>query len=656
VAVLEDRLMTPFRRLLLASLPVLVPFCASAQTETQTTMPSTVITTDREPIPAEKVTGTVTVITREEMERRQLRTLTEVLRQVPGVSVQQSGQIGAQTSVFVRGSNSNHVVVMIDGMLFNDPSTPNGAIDFAHLLTDNLDRIEVVRGPMSTLYGSGAIGGVINMVTKKGSGAPTGGGYAEIGTRLQTSAGAYVRGSAGRFNYNISATGLYAQGESIVPPRFTPQGAYVDLDGYRNVNIGSRLGFDINDNAQLTWFSRFIDSHLRYDQVGQEDPNAMEYTQQFFNRLQFDGNYFNGLWKPTVGVGYSTVYRHDLDYPSVQVPANFFYSPSPNSTFSGRTFTADWKNVIEVSELFNFVGGVDFNQQWAYTNTNVDHEFPLFNPLTENWGAASQTGLYGQVRSTLFNALTLSLGGRMDWQSRYGQVGTWRAGAAYLLRETDTKFKGSYGTAFKAPALLELYSTGLFCAGNPNLRPEYSRGYELGVEQGMFNGKVRANVTYFKNSISNLIQCAPPSFLLLQNVNNAQTEGVETSVRIDFTSWLDFYVAYTHQLAFNVDTGVVLVRRPEDAISVRVGVRPWEGVRFGAELNQVSARHDINAITGALMIPSPYTLLRATASWDVRKGLELYARAENILDDQYEEPEGFKPPSFQVFFGVRARF
>ena len=641
--------MTPFRRLLLVSLPVLVPFCASAQTETRTTMPNVVITTDREAIPAEKVTGTVTVITRDEMERRQLRTVEEVLRSVPGVSVQQAGQVGTQTSVFVRGSNSNHVVVLIDGMNFNDPSTPNGAIDFAHLLTDNLDRIEVVRGPMSTLYGSGAIGGVINMVTKKGAGAPTGGGYAEIGTRLQAGAGAYVRGSAGRFNYNISATGLYAQGESTVPPRFTPLGAYVDLDGYRNINLASRLGFDINDNAQFTWFSRFIDTHVRYDQVGQEDPNAMEYTQQFFNRLQFDGNSFNGLWKPTVGVGYSTVYRHDLDYPSLQVPASPFLSQ--NSSFSGRTFTADWKNVIEVSDLFNFVGGVDYNRQWAYTNAEN-----LGAPNSENWGAASQTGLYGQVRSTLFNALTLSLGGRMDWQSRYGQVGTWRAGVAYLLRETDTRFKGSYGTAFKAPALLELYSTGQFCAGNPNLQPEYSRGYELGIEQGMFNGKIRGAITYFKNNISNLIQCAPPSFLLLQNVNNAQTEGVEMSVQIDFTSWLDVNVAYTHQLAFNADTGVVLVRRPEDTVSVRMAVRPMEGMRFGAELNQVSARHDVDAITGAPVVPSPYTLLRITAGWDVRKGLELYARIENLLNDKYEEPEGFKPPSIQGFVGVRARF
>ena len=364
------------------------------------------------------------------------------------------------------------------------------------------------------------------------------------------------------------------------------------------------------------------------------------------------GNFINGLWKPTMGIGYSTIYRHDLDYPSLQVPAGFL---SPNSSFSGRTFTADWKNVFEVSELFNFVGGVDYNQQWAYTNTNVDHQFPQFNPLVENWGAASLTGLYGQIRSTLFSALTLTLGGRMDWQSRYGQVGTWRAGAAYLLSATDTRFKASYGTAFKAPACSRLYSTDLVLRRASYLQriQPWLRARRRGED---VHSRVRGSITYFKNNISNLIQCAPPTFALLQNVANAQTEGVEMSLQIDFTSWLDVNVAYTHQLAFNADTGVVLVRRPEDTISARVGVRPWEGVRFGAELNQVSARHDINAITGALMVPSPYTLLRATASWDVRKGLELYARIENLLNDKYEEPEGFKPPSIQAFFGVRARF
>jgi vitamin B12 transporter len=636
--------MTPFHRFSCSALllSVLLPLCASAQTETAPTMPGIVITADRAPTPVEKVTGTVTVVTRREMEQRQLRTVTDVLRSVPGVSVQQSGGPGTQSSVLIRGTNSNHVIVLIDGMILNDPSTPNGAPDFAHLMTENFDRIEIVRGPMSTLYGSGAIGGVINMVTKKGEGRPTGGGYAELGTRLQTSLGAYVRGSVERFNYNISATGLLSPGETSVPPRFTPPGAFSDQDPYQNVTLASRLGFDINDNAQFSWFSRYIGTQLKYDQLGQEDPNAVGFTQQLFNRLQFDGNFFDGHWKPTLGVGYATLWRHDGDSPSAQVPFPLVKA----SDFNGRRFIADWKNVIDINEMFNFVGGLDYDQQWSYSNSDG----------TQQWGQANQTGLYGQLRATFFDALTLTAGGRVDWHSLYGSNGTWRVGAAYLLREPDTKFKASYGTAFKAPALNQLYNVGLFCVGNPNLQPETSQGWEAGVEQGMFNGKVRGGITYFKNNINNLIDCVSPFRQYTNIAPQASTEGTETFVQIAFTDWLELHLAYTHTLAFNLTTGAWLVRRPEDVYNVRLTVRPIETVRLGVEMNQVEGRHDIDVITGAPVQPSPYTYLRATASWEVRKDLELYTRAENILDRQYEEPEGFKAPNFQAFFGVKARF
>ncbi|MEO7134821.1 MAG: TonB-dependent receptor plug domain-containing protein, partial [Vicinamibacterales bacterium] len=215
-----------------------------------------------------------------------------------GLSVHQSGGPGTQTSVFIRGANSNHTLVLLDGMRLSDPSTPNGAVDFAHLLTDNLERIEVVRGPMSTLYGSDALGGVINMMTKAGKGPLNATAFAEIGTRGQTTVGTYLRGSEGRFNYNVSLGGVYTPGETIVPARFTPAGGYVDNDSYRNVTFGSRLGFELNDNAQFTWFSRYIDTQIKYDQVGAEDPNAIGFTQQLFNRLQFDGSFFNDRWIP----------------------------------------------------------------------------------------------------------------------------------------------------------------------------------------------------------------------------------------------------------------------------------------------------------------------------------------------------------------------
>ncbi|MBS0521285.1 MAG: TonB-dependent receptor [Proteobacteria bacterium] len=627
-----------------AFLSVFLPLAGKvrAQTETAPILPDTVVTADREPTPIDKVTGTVTVITGKEMEERQLRTAPEVLRYVPGVSVQQSGGPGAQTSVFVRGANASQTLTLIDGMNVMDPSTASGAIDLAHFMTENLDRIEVVRGPMSTLYGSAAMGGVINMVTKPGSGPMNGGAFTELGTRLQTTSGGYLRGSDGRFNYNISAAGLYAPGEPVVSPRFWPaNGGFIGNDPYRNVTLASRLGLDLGDNAQLTLFNRYIDTQLKYDQITYYDPNSTEYTQQLFNRLQFNGSFLDDRWKPTIGIGYSNIQRHDLDYPSVQNPSPY----TQNAYYNGRRLQGDFKNEFVVSKQVNLLAGIDYDRTWLYSAADN----------TRSWGTATQTGFYGQGRGTVFEDLTLSLGGRVDVHSQFGTVSTWRAGATYLVRATDTRFKASYGTAFKAPALFELYGAGFSCAGNRNLQPEYSKGYEAGFEQGMFERKVKAGVTYFVNDFSNLIQCPPP-YTTLQNIANARAKGFEVFVQVSPYRWLDLLFNYTYTHAWNVDSGQPLVRRPQDVFGLRAEVRPWEGVRVGAELQQVSNRYDYNVVTGAIVQPVPYTLVRATVGWIVRKDVELFARAENILDRQYEEPEGFKAPNFQAFFGVKAKF
>lgn len=603
--------------------------------------PELVISADRMPTPPDKVTGSVTVITNAEMQRRQLRTAADVLRSVPGVSVQQAGGPGAQTSVFTRGSNANHTLVLIDGVNVSDPSSSGGAVDFAHFLTENLDRIEVVRGPMSTLYGSQAIGGVINMVTKAGSGAMNAAAFTELGTRLQTNSGGYVRGSEGRFNYNLTLAGTYAPGDTAVPARFTPPGGFVDNESYRNITAAARLGFEISDSTRLNWFTRYIDTQVKYDQVGLEDPNATEFTQQFFNRVELDGSYFNGRWKPTLGVSYGTVYRHNQDFASLQNPFPF----SQDAYYNGRRLQLDFKNQIALTDQIDFLGGVDYDRTWAYLN----------NDGAQGWGTMAQTGIYGQLRATFLDDLTLSAAGRVDVNDTYGTVLTGRVGASYLFRPTDTRLKGSYGTAFKAPSLFELYGTGFFCAGNRNLKPEYSRGYEFGVEQGLFDRKVVAGITYFFNSYSNLIQCPPP-FVSLENVANAQSEGFEAFVKMTPVNWLDINFEYTFTIARNVDANVPLVRRPQDSFNIRAEVRPWDDVRIGAGVTQVSNRYDINATTGALMQPSDYTLLRLTAAYDVRKNVELFARAENVLNRVYEEPEGFQAPYFQAFFGIKARF
>ncbi|MBY0321775.1 MAG: TonB-dependent receptor [Reyranella sp.] len=619
-----------------------------AQTEPAGTLPTTVVTADRFPTDPDKVTSSYTIVPQEEMQRRQLRTAGEVLKTVPGISVQQSGGPGTQTSIFVRGSNSNHVLVLIDGVTANDPSTANGAPDFAHFLTENLEKIEIVRGPMSTMYGSQAIGGVINMVTKAGKGPMNGQAFTELGTRLWSNSGAYVRGSEGRFNYNLTFAGTFTPNDTPVPARFTPNGGFVDIDPYRNLTFAARLGFEINENTQFNWFGRYIDTKLNYDQVGQEDPNANGYTSQFYTRGEIEGNYFNGRWKPVIGINYSTISRHDLDYASPQVPFPF----TVDSWFNGRRLQGDFKNLVTITDQVDVIAGVDYDRQWAYSNTLSSVAPGTLAALA--WGTMSQTGIYGQIRLNPFEGFNLNAGGRVDFNDIYGSVGTWRAGASYLWA-TDTKVKASYGTAFKAPSLFELFGTGFFCGGNRNIQPEYSRGYEVGVEQGIFDRKVKAGITYFFNTYSNLIQCPPP-FTSLQNVANAQSEGFESFVQISPLKWFDLYFDYTFTIARNVDANQPLVRRPQDIFNIRAEVRPWENTMFGVGVLQVSNRTDFNATTGAIMNPSPYTLLRVTAQYDVIPAVQLFARAENVLNRVYEEPEGFQAPYFQAFFGVKARF
>jgi vitamin B12 transporter len=638
--------MTPFRRFLLA-LALVAPSASFAQTEPVGMLPEVVVTADRFPTEPDKITSSYTVVPREEMERRQLRTAGEVLKTVPGISVQQSGGPGTQTSVFVRGSNSNHTLVLIDGINVSDPSSSNGAVDFSSLLTENLDRIEIVRGPMSTLYGSQAIGGVVNLVTKAGKGPMNGAAFTELGTRLWSNSGAYVRGSEGRFNYNLTFAGVFTPNDTPVPARFTPNGGFVDIDPYRNITLAARLGFEINDNTQINWFGRYIDTKLDYDQVGQEDPNANGYTSQFYTRGEMEGSYFDGRWKPVIGVNYSTITRHDLDYASPQVPFPF----SIDSWFNGRRLQADWKNLVTIIDQVEVIGGVDFDRQWAYSNTTAAPGAAA----ALGWGTMAQAGLYGQLRLNPFEGFNFNVGGRVDFNDTFGSVGTWRAGASYLWAPTDTKVKASYGTAFKAPSLFELYGTGFFCGGNRSIQPEYSRGYEVGVEQGLFDRKVKAGITYFFNTYWNLIQCPPP-FTSLQNVANAQSEGFETFVQISPVKWLDLYFDYTYTIARNVDANVPLVRRPQDVFNIRAEVRPWEDTMFGVGVLQVSSRWDFNATTGAIMQPSPYTLLRITGQYDVARNVQLFARAENVLNRVYEEPEGFQAPYFQAFFGVKARF
>jgi vitamin B12 transporter len=290
--------------------------------------------------------------------------------------------------------------------------------------------------------------------------------------------------------------------------------------------------------------------------------------------------------------------------------------------------------------------------------TGVDAEHSKFDGTADgvkSKGDANTVGAYLNGRAALYDRVFLNLGGRVEDHSDFGTHFTWRAGAAYLHLETDTRLHASYGTAFKAPGLFELYGSAAFCAGNPALRPEKSKGAEIGLDQGLFGGMVKTGATLFHNDITDLIQCPAP-FVALQNVAKARTQGVETYFEVKPTSTFSVRFDYVYTDAENRSTGAPLLRRPRHKTSLTAEWRPQEDWTIGVEAVRNAGRRDIDAATFATTNPESYTAVRILAAWDVFPTLQVYGRVENAFDKHYDEPDGFKAPTFGAYGGVRVKF
>jgi vitamin B12 transporter len=634
------------RRSPASSLAALLLVAGASPALGQQVLPETVVTADRTAVPAAEVNASVTVITGEQIERRQFRTLADVLRDVPGVAVNRSGGPGKTTSVFMRGANSNHTVVIIDGIRQGDPANATGATDFAHMLAADIERVEVVRGPMSTLYGSDAIGGVINVITRKGAGPLKVGGYLEGGSYRTLIGAASMQGALDRFNYNLSLAGISSGGDTVVPQRFRAPGSK-EADPYYNLSWKSRIGYDVSDALQLTWFSRFIGARSQYDafdvftSLPSEDPNAYERTRQFYNRLQADIDPFGGSWKSVVGVSYADLKRRDRDEPDALNPFPFVLDGHNH----GRRFQFDWKNDIRITPNLSAVAGIDAEHAWFTSNTDG----------SKGKGNATTIAGYVNGRWTLWDNLFITVGGRLEHHNEFGLQPTGRVGLAYLIRETDTKLKASAGTAFRAPALFELYGSAAFCAGNPNLDPEKSKGFEFGAEQALFGGKLNAGVTFFYNKIRNLITCPPP-FSNSENVQRARTQGMETTLSWDPYANLALRGGYTYTDTRNFDTGQRLLRRPKHTFFASADWQPIDGWTLGAEWANNSGRRDFNVSTFAYFRPESYSVFRLTTSVRITDTVSAFGRIENVLDKHYEEADGFKAPFIGAYAGIRIRY
>jgi vitamin B12 transporter len=620
-----------------------VPAAAQDRLAGPTLLPEIVVSATRNPTPATEVASSVTIITADEIERRQLRTLPDVLRDVPGLNLVQTGGPGGLTSVFMRGTNANHTKVLIDGIDVGDPSSGTGAFDFAHLLTGDVERVEVLRGPQSGLYGSDAIGGVINIITKTGAGPARVTGFVEGGSFGTFNQGVGLSGSQQRFNYALNAAHFRSDDTPVTPPSLLPPGRKNNPNVYDNKSVSTRLGADLTSNLDVGLTARFIESRLSYTADDFSTfPSTLNANQNYadnrelFTRATAHLSLFDGKFDQTVGLGYTDYRRRDVG------PDGSFTPATPNF-YRGDRVKLDWLGNITVMDGQVLTLGAETQADTIDNTTKATNN--------NNAGFVQLQSKFGE---RVFSTLSL----RHDDNERFGGKTTYRVAPALAVPETGMKFLGSVGTGFKAPSLDQLFTNfpSFNFFANPNLQPEESFGYDAGFEQAVFDKRVRFGATYFHNDIDNLI-ITNDSGTSYANVAKAETFGAESFIAWKPLDRLSLRADYTYTIARDDVLDRPLLRRPKHKASLTAGLQASEALNLSATVLYVGPRVDGNRdFSIQRQKGDGYALVNLAGAYDVGNGVTFFGRVENLFDREYEDPNGFLRPGFGAFAGVRVAF
>ena len=603
------------------------------------------ITMTRTVKPLREIAGSITVIDEKEIQKKQKTTVLDLLRDVPALDIVQNGGIGQTSSVFIRGARSEQTLVLIDGVEANDPSSSSRGYNFANLGTNNIQRIEIIRGPQSTLYGSDAIGGVINIITKKGEGAPHIGVSAEVGSFDTKKHEANVQGGTDIVNYSVSALHTTSEGFSAA----NEKDGNKENDGYEITNASAKLGLSPHEVFNFDVITRFAKSISDLDNaggVGGDDPNYVANNEALLLRTQANLTLFDDFWDQTVGISYTNHDRHldnpvDPDHPM----------SSLESQFHGRNVKADWQNNIRLHKTNLLTIGLEREKERANTKSlSVSFFGPFLSEFKEQ--TTDTDSLFIQDQFNLGDSFFATAGIRLDDHSRFGSEETHRLTAAYLLNHTGTKLKTTYGTGFKAPTLFQLFSS----FGNLNLNPETSSSWDVGFEQFIFDELVMVAATYFNNRYKNLIDFNNGT-LTFENISEATSNGVELFLSIAFLSNLNFSANHTFTDTEDKSTGLELVRRPKNKTSANLNYNYIDGANAFLQVIHVGDRDDFDFTTfpATRVTLDAYTVVNIGATHPLTQNIELFGRVENIFDDEYEEVKGFGTPGVSGFGGVRLK-
>jgi vitamin B12 transporter len=623
------------------------PRAISAQEKEGEKLGEVVVTASRVETPAREVASSITVISAQEIREKQKTDVLEVLRSVPGLDVVRTGGPGKETAVFLRGAKSEQTLVLIDGVEMNDPTSPGRAYDFANLTTDNIERIEILRGPQSTLYGSDAMGGVINIITKKGKEKMAAFASGEYGSFKTFIGKAGVSGGNRWVNYSLGLS--YSDTEGISAAN--EKDGNTEKDGYQNKSVSARVGFTPTESFDLDFIFRYTDAKADIDNfggTGGDDPNNTTTTKQLFFRTQAGLSLFNDFWQQKLGFSLSNHKRRGNNDPD---PAHT--GELSRDSYDGRLLKLDWQHDLHLHKTNTLTLGVETEEERAESSYYSESFFGPFTSTFEE-KTARTTGYYLQDQIKLWDSWFTTLGLRLDDHSKFGNETTYRITSAYLIRQTGTKIKGTYGTGFKAPSLYQLYAPTY---GDENLKPEKSAGWDAGLEQTLWGERLVLGATYFSNRFKDLIDFDSGTSKYI-NIGEAETKGVELFASVQPADDLTLRASYTYTDTEDKSTGKPLLRRPKNKAGVDVGYRFLKRGNINLGLVYVGERDDLDFSTfpATRVELGDYLLVNLAASFDITKNFQVYGRIENLLDENYEEVKGYGTPGVSVFGGLKLSF
>ena len=583
------------------------------------------VTAERQAVPLNEVGSSIEILDAQDLAKGQYVFVLDALETLPGVSISQNGTFGGFAAVRIRGALSEQTLVLIDGVIVNDPSAPGGGFNFATLSPFDIERIEVLKGPQSTLYGSDAIGGVINIITK----TPESG--TAVNGRFEAGSFATFTGSGGlaigrpKGSLRLSASAITSDGISKADKR----DGNTEKDGYEALTLSARGQYSLSPIVSFLVSARYVASQAEFDgfgfPTGVVDADQEADSDEITLNASADLTLLGGRLQNRFSFLFSRIERENF--------------AAGTSTFAaeGERRGFAYRGLLNARKLGSIAFGAKTEETRFETSFDAPAEFTI-NSLYANWFVKPAS------------KLSFSAGVRLDDHERFGNATTFRVTANYYDQDSGWRLRGNYGEGFKAPSPFQLVFA---CCGamapNSDLQPESSKAWEIGIEKALRSDDVRFSATYFRRTTSNLIDFSFAAGIY-ENVTRSRAKGIELGLELALRRDLFLSANYTYLTARDRSSGLQRARVPKSSAFARLDWRASRKMNTSLSFTYNGKESDAFGTVGQ------WVRLDLKASYSLSEKIELFGRIDNLLDENYQDVFGFGTPGISAFGGLRVRY